>query len=133
MELMDKQNWSQQIPTILFALRGTPSVKSTMFSPFYIMFGQEMRFPFDLPFPALAEPHLSAPDMTSKERDNNSLIKYVEVLNPRLELIRQLARENIVEAQLQYKIQFDKKVKEIIFEVGSKVLLFTPHNRLGTN
>jgi len=70
--------------------------------------------------------------MTSKERDNNSLMKYVEVLHPKLDLIRQLARENIVEAQLQYKIQLDKKVKDI-FEVGSKVLLFTPHNRLGTN
>jgi len=54
MELMGKQNWVQQIPTILFALRGTLSVKSTMFSPFYIMYGQEMRFPFEVTLPVLA-------------------------------------------------------------------------------
>jgi len=99
MKLMGKQNWAQQISTILFALRGTPSVRSTMFSPFYIMFGQEMRFPFDLTLPALAIPHLLVPDMTSKEKDNNSLMKHVKVLHPRLDLIRQLARENIIEAQ----------------------------------
>jgi len=48
-ELMGKQNWTQRIPTVLFTLRGTPSVRSTLFSPFYIMFGQEMKFPFLLP------------------------------------------------------------------------------------
>jgi len=41
----------------------------------------------------------------------------------RLELIRQIARENILDAQLQYKNNFDKNVKETIFKVDSKVLL----------
>jgi len=60
-------------------------------------------------------------------------MKYVDVLLPRFDLIRQLARENILDAQLQYKSQFDKNVKETIFEVGSKVLLYTPSNRMGVN
>jgi len=36
-------------------------------------------------------------------------------------------------AQLQYKNQFNKNVKETIFEVGSKVLLFTPSNQMGVS
>jgi len=96
------------------------------------MFGQEMRFRFDLTLPNWAEPQSSIPTLTSKEQSNASLMRYVEVIHPKLSLVRQIARENILDAQLQYKIQFDKKAKEVIFEVGSKVLLFTPTNRLGS-
>jgi len=97
------------------------------------MFAQEVRFPFDLTLPILAEPQSSIPTLTSKEQINASLIKFVEVIHPKLELIRQLARENILDAQLQYKIQFDKKVKETFFKIGSKVLFYTPTNRLGSH
>jgi len=100
-ELMGDQNWSQRLSSVLFALRGTPSVISTLFSSFFIMFVHEMRFPFDLTLPSIAEPQLSIPTLTSKEQSNASLMKYVDVVHPRLELIRQLARKNILNAQLQ--------------------------------
>jgi len=67
------------------------------------MFGQEIKFPFDLTFPSLAEPKLLVPTLTSKMQSNSSLMNYVKTLHPRLELVRQLARENIEDAQRQYK------------------------------
>jgi len=79
------------------------------------MFGQEMRFPFDLTLPNLAEPQSSIPTLTSKEQSNASLMRYVEVIHPKLESVRQLAKENILDAQLQYKIQFDKKKSRKLF------------------
>jgi len=79
-----------------------------------------MKFPFDLTFSSLAEPHLLVPTLTSKMQSNNSLMNYMETLHPRLELIRQLARENILDAQLQYKNYFDKNVKETILKWGQK-------------
>jgi len=85
------------------------------------MFVQEMKLPFDQTFSSLAEPHITPPNLTSKMQSNNSLMNYPETLHRRLELIPQLAKENIVEAQLEYKNYFDKNAKEIIFEVGSKV------------
>jgi len=97
------------------------------------MFGKEMRFSFDLTLPNLVELQSSIPTLTSKEQSNASLMRYVEVIHPKLELVRQLARENILDAQMQYKTQFDKKAKEVIFKVGSKVLLYTPTIRLGSN
>jgi len=132
-ELSGDQNWSQRLPSVLFALCGTLSVRSTLFSPFFIMFGQEMRFPFNLSLANLEEPQSPISILTSKEQSNASLMRYVEVIHLKLELVRQLARENILDARLQYKIQFDKKVREVIFEVGSKVLLYTPTNRLGSS
>jgi len=51
-----------------------------MISPFYIMFSQEMRFPFDLTLPSLAAPQLSIPTLTNKEQNNASLVKYVIII-----------------------------------------------------
>ena len=41
-------NWPSKLPSILMALRNSPSTQSTDYSPFYMVFGIEMNLPFDI-------------------------------------------------------------------------------------
>lgn len=43
----NQDNWPDLIPCVLMAFRKSPSLHSTEFSPFYLLFGEEIRLPFD--------------------------------------------------------------------------------------
>ena len=46
--LKDHRDWEDRLPYILFAMRSAKS-DATGFSPAYLMFGRELRFPHDIP------------------------------------------------------------------------------------
>lgn len=107
----DQSDWTEYIPAVMMAYRSTPATQSTQFSPFYLLFGQEMRLPVDValqPKPTLAaEPKLH-------------LARVLE----QLKLSREVAAQNMKEKQHKYTQQHDKKAENPNFMVGSKVWLY---------
>lgn len=43
-----QNKWPELVPSILMAYRKSPSMHSTEFSPFFLLFGEEMTLPYDL-------------------------------------------------------------------------------------
>ena len=112
---VDQNDWEDKIPSILYALRATPSV-TTGFSPAFILNGRDLTLPLQ-----------SALTPVSTKR--TGVDSYVRELLPRLELVREIARENVLKAQKIYKKYYDKTKREITYNPGDLVWLhqtFTP-------
>ena len=112
LEYPDK-HWDELLPPILAALRGVISIDGSGFSAFEVMFGKPMRLPL--------ENKLPPPD-----KGKTTVAAYVNNMLPRIELLRQLARENTKEKQEKFADKFNKKAMSRDFPVGSKVLLQKP-------
>ena len=93
--------------------------KSTLESPFYLMYGRDPQLPTD----AILVPE--------PER------KYVEVQDFRSEMVMgisqawKLARENIEQAQKYQKSQHDKHAKDPNFKLGDRVFVHMPAEKRG--
>ena len=111
--------WDDLLPPILAALRGVVSDNSG-FSAFEIMFGKPMRLPL--------ENNLPTPEKTNT---TPAVAAYVANMVPRLQLLRQIARENTKDNQQSFTDKFNKNAMLRNFSVGSKVLLTTPCQELG--
>ena len=57
--------------------------------------------------------------------------QYIEKVHNQLQLARDIAKQNILEAQKKYKAQHDKKAKEPVFQVRDKVWLDTRKHPVG--
>ncbi len=108
-------DWDQWLPYLLFAYREVPQA-STGFSPFELLYGQQVRGPLDL----LKEQWEGPKDGTC------SVVQYVIQMRERLEEMTSLAQENIKKAQQTQKVWYDKKARERSFEPGQRVLLLLP-------
>jgi len=106
--------WDKLLPGILAALRSSVSTHSTQLSPYFVLFGREMRLPFDV---ILQKP----PNASQSVED------YVDQLNRTLEVSTQVATENIKLAQDQYKAYYDRNTKCPQYAVGDLVLLLVSH------
>ena len=106
----DHDNWPRLLPAVAMTYRMTPSTRCSQFSPFYLLFGQEMRTPFDTSLPV--QPELPA----------RSLEHYQEVVE-HLNKCRALAQTNVKVTQQRDKARHDGNVKERPFRVGDRVLL----------
>ncbi|KAK3084626.1 hypothetical protein FSP39_016530 [Pinctada imbricata] len=106
-------NWPELLPSIMMAYRMTPATQSTGYSPFYMMFGREMRIPIDT--------SLIPKDSMSRDHKEH-LRKVIE----NLEVARKIATENLKRHQEKYKKQHDKKASEPKYKVLDKVMLFVP-------
>ena len=110
--------WPELLPSIMMAYRMTPATQSTGYSPYYLMFGREMRMPVDamlIPKDTMARDH----------KDHlNHVIKS-------LRIARQIATENIQRHQQKYKHQHDKKAAMPKFRILDKVLMFVPKVPVG--
>ena len=111
--------WDDLLPPILAALRGVVSDNSG-FSAFEIMFGKPMRLPL--------ENNLPTPETTNT---TPAVAAYVANMVPRLQLLRQIARENTKDNQQSFTDKFNKNAMLRNFSVGSKVLLTTPCQEIG--
>ena len=126
---MGQMNWTEKIPHILYAMRGTPSTKSSLFSPYHLVFGQEMRMPADSLFMKTNKEMLGTDAPTSVK--GKKLLEYLENLKPKLQLLRQICAENNKIAQTEQARQFDKKAHSRSFCEGTKVLLFKHYVKPG--
>ncbi len=101
-------NWPDILPGIMMAYRKTLH-SSTGFSPFYMLFGREMRAPIDI---GLA-PREDAPKSTRE---------YIQGVIQNIKTAHEVAKINIEQTQQQYKNQYDHKTKTPTYKEGQKVL-----------
>jgi len=104
--------WAELLPSILAGYRFSPSISSTGYSPYFMLFGREPQFPIDNILPPITG------NMTDHTRtDLRQILDNVEIA-------RKIAKENMLRAQQTYKLQYDKNTKEPKFIVGQRVWLY---------
>jgi hypothetical protein len=99
------KDWDKRLHEMMFALNSSVS-SATEFSPAYVNFGRELRYPLD-----------------NSCGLQTSSINHSDNLALRMAYIRCLARDNIVQSQIGYMSHYNKHRKVSSFEVGDKVLL----------
>ena len=92
------------------ALRSTPNVETSGYSPYHILFGFEMRQPFDL-------------QLVPRENLSGNVNQHVERVLEHLTTVRQLSADNSMEAKDKTKIRHDVKAKPSDFLPGETVLM----------
>ena len=102
-------NWPSLLPSIMMAFRRAPSA-ATGYSPFYMMFGKEMKIPFDIAL----EPKDSLPQETAD---------YLKQFMSNLKVAHQIAQENEALSKEKDKVRHDKNAKIPKFGIGDLVLL----------
>ena len=106
-----QDDWPELLPGIMMAYRSTPATQSTDFSPFFLLYGREMRLPIDTVL--LPKDHLS----------QDCKIHLGRILQ-NLEVCRKLAGDNIKAAQDKYKHQHDKRSQLPSFRPAQRVWLY---------
>ena len=104
------------LPCILMAYRKTECIKPTGFSPFQMLFGQEMRSPLDVTLDV---------DPVSKRLSSNAEV-YVQKLKKRIDLTLKIAKDCVETAQDKHKQQHDKRSKDPEFRLGQRVWVYNP-------
>ena len=110
-------DWDLRIPIALFALR-TSEHATTGFSPFQLVYGQEARLPWDIPYgPAPTEPLPHVEWVAARKREMTKVF--------------QMVRKHTQRAQLHQKEYFDKnrKGRFQVFERDDKVMYCNPASR----
>ena len=103
--------WPNYIAPILAAYRASVCTKSTHYSPYFLQHGRTMRLLADQ---AIA-PEVKPRGKTAEE--------YITKMLPRIELARQIARENALEHQSAMKERFDKTAQDPTYKPGDLVWL----------
>ena len=106
-----QDDWPELLPGIMMAYRSTPCTQSTQFSPFFMLYGREMRLPID----TVLQPkdHLTQDHKVHLSR-----------ILQNLEVCRKIAGENIKDAQSKYKFQYDKRSKVPEYRPAQRVWLY---------
>ena len=111
----EKRYWAEVVPLVLFFIRMTP-VQTSGFSPFMIKHGWEPVTPLQLLYKGWVQ----------KEFEDIDITDWVILNMERVQSVRDRASANYRESTQKRKIMLDKKAKERILEVGTKVLYRTP-------
>ena len=111
-------NWPELLPSIMMSYRMSPSVYSTKYSPYYIVFGRECNLPLDTALIPTATAGTTAEDHLRRIIENQKAC-------------RELVKENIKAAQDKYKKQYDKKANTPDFKVRDSVWLYNPKTEPG--
>ena len=114
----DQKDWPSLLPGIMMAYRATPSTQSTQYSPYFMLFGREMKLPFDV-------------EWIPKQNLGNLAQHHLTHILRNLEEARKIATSNIEKAKDTYKKYNDQKVKEPTYEPGDKVWLYNPKVPVG--
>lgn len=113
------KQWDRYLSACLFSLREVPN-ESTGFSPFYLLFGRNVRSPMVI----LKEFWTQENDAETK-----STYQYVIDLQERLETTCRLAQGNQVVSKAKQKMYYDRKAKHRTLEVGDQVLVLLPKKK----
>jgi hypothetical protein len=110
-------DWDIHLPYILMAYR-TSEHSTTKHSPFLLMYGREPYMPIDFTFQTQPIMYMDNPT-------------YKDFLPKFLEQAWAAAKQNIVEAQEDYRQRYDRSATPHQFNVGDKVLVHTPQPKKG--
>ncbi|XP_069502965.1 uncharacterized protein [Ambystoma mexicanum] len=111
----EDKDWDRILPWILMTLRNTPQ-SSTGFSPFELLFGRPVRSLLDV----LKENWEEQPEQEL------SLTEYASQLQERIERLRVVARDNLLQAQLNQEKYYNQKAQLRTFKKGDQVLILMP-------
>ena len=106
-----QSDWPGLIPGILMAYRLTPAMRSTEFSPFFLLFNQEMQTPLDTTLPQ------ALPDVATQYEVN------IRDIIESARTFQKVAAQNIKQHQDENKAQYDSRAREPDFEVNDLVWL----------
>ena len=106
-----QDDWPELLPSIMMAYRMTPATQSTQHSPFFLLFGREMRLPIDT-------------SLTPKSTLSANFKTHLSNVLQNLEIARKIAAENIKNAQEKYKEQYDKRTEEPKYSPADRVWLY---------
>ena len=112
--LEHEKDWDEGVHFALFAARNAVQ-DSLGFSPFELIFGHSVKGPMNL----LKEKWLA-------ENTQNNLLDYVSDFKERVFSAVKIAKENLKNAQIKMKSNYDKNSKSRSFKTGDKVLVFLP-------
>lgn len=112
--LETENEWDDGISLSLFAIRDCKQ-ESLGFSPNELVFGHEVCGPLKM-----------LKDSWLDHSEQVTLSTYMENFTKKLKGIRKFAEENLRQAQLVMKENFDRKSENRTFKVGDKVLLLLP-------
>ena len=110
----DQKDWDEYIPLILFAHR-TSVCDAIGDSPFYVLYGRELRLPIDV-------------KLLPKESEDltRSVLEHRKRIVEKVELVQNIAKENIQRSQQKMKDYYDQKSKTPNFQIGQRVWVYTP-------
>ena len=117
--------WDEYVEGALFAINTNQST-STKYSPFYLMFGRNPRFPFEV---EKSETNLTDLDdiaQLMEDLSNEVVIReHVEQMSQMKDTIFPIVDSNIKKAQEKQKAQYQKKKGQPVcqFKVGEAVLV----------
>ena len=114
-------DWDRHLAAVTAAYNATPQ-ESTKFSPYFLLFGSEMRTPLEI---------ISGVNPADYEPRTVSVDEWV---NRKLEILSQahrLTRENLLKAAGRQKTWYDRRVKVKQFEPGQLVWVFNPRRYVG--
>ena len=111
--------WDDHIGACMMAYRSSIH-QSTGYTPFYLMFGREMRLPIDV--------MIGSPEGTDEQQLYG---QFATKLQHNLTSSYQCARENLKKAQQRQKEYYDKGTKKSLYQAGDKVYLHNPHIKQG--
>ena len=103
-------NWHTILPVALMALRNSPNVETSGYSPFKMLYGCEMRLPFDA-------------ELIPRENWGPEAKEHMQQLLVRLKIYRELAADRSAETKDRDKMRHDLKAKPSDFQIGEQVLL----------
>ena len=107
----DENNWHLLLPTILMGVRSTPNTENSGYSPFQMLFGSEMRLPFDT-------------SLIPRETLGPEAKTHVNQLLDRLKVVHEMASKNTEISQTESKKKkHDIKAKQSNVVLGEQVFL----------
>ena len=118
----DKQDrWSDYLQSIMLGYRSTVSAYSTQFTPYFLMFGRNIRLPIDNDLKP-----------TDPEK-RTSVDAYIDKVTSRIKIMQEVATKNVEDNQTTYKEKYDRTAKPSTYVEGDLVWLYTPHVKPGTS
>ena len=109
------KDWCEFIRPLVYSYNTSVCIKSTHYTPFYLMFGREPRTFISMSLPVVNEGH--TPDIRAQ---------IAEVVQ-RLHFAHEDARKNLEKHREAMKTYYDKDCKIHEYAVGDRVWVFFPH------
>lgn len=113
-------NWPDLLPSVMAGWRATPSTNSTLFSPYRLIVGEEMRLPIDV-------------DLLPNKSTSPDVFRHLQDLAAEFTVTREMAKENIKRAQAQQKEYHDRKAVQPTYKLGDRVWLTNVNKKKGLN